>query len=94
MNDITHAREVRSAKARVMADLKDGSRSLRETLRRPPECLKSCTVYEVIIAGFNMGPTGSEKVLSDCGVSPLTKIHECPAHVRGMIVNQLPDRAR
>lgn len=76
-----------------MADLRNGSRSLRETLRNPPACLHKVTVYALVIGSYNMGPTGASRVLSDCGVSPLTRIEECPDYVRGRIINQLPKRA-
>lgn len=90
---IEHARLVRQARAEILGTLRDGSRSLRETLRSPPACLKRCTVYEVIIASHNMGPTGTAKVLEICGVSPITTMEDCPDYIRGRIINQLPKRA-
>lgn len=94
MSSIEHARLIRAARAEILANLRDGTRSLRETLRRPPACLNRCTVYEVIVAAHNMGPTGTAKVLEICGVSPITKVAECPDYVRNRIINQLPDRAK
>lgn len=90
---IEHARLVRAARSEYLANLRDGSQSLREALRNPPACIKRCTVYDVVVAAHNMGPTGTAKVLEICGVSPITTIEDCPDYVRNRIINQLPKRA-
>ena len=89
-----HARQARAARARILRELGDGSRSLRITLRTPPSALKTCKISVVLRAARNMGPVGVQKACEDAGIwpdVPLGDIH--PNRIKFLIYN-LPKRAK
>lgn len=94
MGDTTEARRVRSARAAYLRDLGSGRRSLRETLRRPPESLKTAYVWDLLMATHNLGPTGCRKTLAVANVDGTLLVGELTSNQRRSIDKALPKRAK
>ncbi len=89
-----HARQARAARAAILRELGDGTRSLRITLRTPPSDLKTCKILTVLMATRNMGPVGSRKVLESCAIWPGTTLGNINSESRKAIIHYLPKRAK
>ena len=89
-----HAREARAARARILRELGDGSRSLRITLRTPPSALKTAKVGTVLGATRNMGPVGVQKTCEAAGVWPEASVGLLRQRQRTALINNLPKRAK
>lgn len=94
MSDIEHARAVRARKAAIMRALGDGSLSVKSTLRAPPSEVKTCTVFDLIAGSRGMGPTGTERTLSEARVSPVKKVGDLTEYEVKIIIRKLPKRAK
>jgi hypothetical protein len=89
-----HARQARSARAAILRELGDGTRSLRITLRTPPSDLKTCKLDLVLGAAKNMGPVGVYKTCEAVGVWPTLPLGSLNQTTRQMLIDNLPKRAK
>lgn len=77
-----------------MRGLGDGTISVRDVLRSPPEDVETCTIYDLLRATYNLGPTGVTQVLQAARVQPLTHVKYVSPMARLEIIRQLPKRAK
>jgi len=93
MSDIEHARAVRRRRSQILRRLRNGDRSLRKTLERPPKALLGMTVYDLIVASHNMGPAGASTTLFKVSVPPMTPVGHLDPYTLRKIIQHLPKRA-
>ncbi|GBE57841.1 hypothetical protein BMS3Abin01_00767 [bacterium BMS3Abin01] len=67
---LQRANEIRSKRARLKKDLKQGIVKIDEILDDPPEYIKTAKVVDVLLAIPNCGKVKSTKVLNHCRISP------------------------
>jgi hypothetical protein len=91
---IKKARSIRADRASVLAELEEGTRSLRGVLREPPVALQGCQIYRILEAAPGMGPETTKKVLQDAGVWPLQALYAVSKLKRRAILDELPERIK
>lgn len=89
---IEQARHVRAKRAEVLAELKEGTRSLREELLHPQKYLSGAPVYTVLEAAQGMGPETTKDVLLAAKVWPLICMGDLTQGMMNRIVENLPER--
>lgn len=67
---LQRANEIRSKRARLKRDLKQGTIKIDQILSDPPEYIKTAKVVDVLLAIPNCGKVKSAKVLNHCRISP------------------------
>ena len=70
LDALGRANQIRSERARLKKDLKQGNRKIDEILAQPPEFIKTAKVIDVLLAVPNCGKVKSAKVLNHCRISP------------------------
>jgi hypothetical protein len=64
------ANEIRSARAQLKKDLASGKIELAQVLARPPECVRTARVRDVLLALPRIGLVKAVRILADCGIAP------------------------
>jgi hypothetical protein len=64
------ANEIRSARAQLKKDLASGKIELAQVLARPPECVRTARVRDVLLALPRIGLVKAGRILADCGIAP------------------------
>lgn len=67
---LRRANDIRSQRARLKKDLKQGTIKIDKILADPPEYIKTAKVVDVLLAVPNCGKVKSSKVLNHCRISP------------------------
>ena len=70
LDALRRANGIRSQRARLKKDLKEGSQKIDLLLADPPEFIKTAKVIDVLLAVPNCGKVKSAKVLNHCRISP------------------------
>src|ERR1700722_16622214 len=70
MEALARANDVRSRRAQLKRDLKDGRQPIHELLLRPPEYLETAKVFDLLLAVPKYGRVKVKKILSQCKISP------------------------
>ena len=63
------ANEIRSARAQLKKDLASGRIELAQILARPPECVRTARVRDVLLALPKIGSVKAGRILADCGIA-------------------------
>ncbi|MBE0429855.1 MAG: hypothetical protein IBX61_08280 [Thermoleophilia bacterium] len=66
---LRRANDIRSRRARLKKDLKQGSIRIDQLLDDPPEYIKTAKVVDILLAVPNCGKVKSGKVLNHCRIS-------------------------
>lgn len=88
------ARRARKARAVHITRLKAGTTRLADVLKSPPDALKTCDVYAVILATYNMGIAGARTVCAKANVDPTLTLGELTKIQRQNLIKNLPKRAK
>jgi hypothetical protein len=67
---LRRANDIRSQRARLKKDLKQGYMKIDDILADPPEFIKTAKVVDILLAVPNCGKVKSTKVLNHCRISP------------------------
>lgn len=67
---LKRANAIRSQRARLKKDLKQGVIKIDQILNDPPEFIKTAKVMDVLLSVPNCGKVKSTKVLNHCRISP------------------------
>lgn len=67
---LAKANEVRLARSKVKKDMKARKITLVEVLSKPPACLETAKVAEIIMAAPRYGKTRTNKILTQAHISP------------------------
>jgi len=70
LDALRRANDIRSQRARLKKDLKQGNKKIDEILADPPEFIRTAKVVDVLLAVPNCGKVKSSKVLNHCRISP------------------------
>lgn len=69
LDALQRANDIRSQRARLKKDLKQGAVKIDDILAAPPEYIKTAKVVDVLLAVPNCGKVKSTKVLNHCRIS-------------------------
>lgn len=83
---LRRANEIRSKRARLKKDLKQGNIKIDQLLADPPEYIKTAKVIDVLLAVPNCGKVKSAKVLNHCRISPNKTVSGLSDRQRGELV--------
>ncbi len=64
------ANEIRTLRAAVKRDLKDGTTSITTLLLDPPACLQTAKVLDILLGVPKIGKVKATTILDSCRVSP------------------------
>jgi hypothetical protein len=79
---LARANRVRSERARLKAALRAGELRAAPLLLDPPECLRSASVAEVLLAVPGIGEVKVRRLLQSAGLSPGRKLERLSARQR------------
>lgn len=93
MDALRKANEVRSQRAGLKRDLKDGKLDIVEVLQGPPEFLRTAKVFDLLLVVPKFGRVKATRVLSRCRVSPAKTVGGLSERQRTEICDLLSERA-
>ncbi len=67
---LTKANEVRTERAKVKRELKAGRIRIEDLLLKPPACIETAKVFDMLLAVPKYGRVKVTKVLGICRISP------------------------
>lgn len=70
LDALRRANEIRSRRARLKKDLKNGTVKIDQILGEPPDFIKTAKVVDILLAVPNCGKVKSAKLLNHCRISP------------------------
>lgn len=70
MDALARANNIRTERAQVKRDLKAGRLSIAGLLERPPSCIETAKVFDLLLAVPRYGRVKVNKVLLTCRISP------------------------
>jgi len=93
MDALVRANEVRSVRAQVKRDLKDGRKNIEEILLGPPaEYLAGATILDLLMWTPRRRRVTANKVLLHCRISPSRTVGALTERQRRVIVAELQRR--
>jgi hypothetical protein len=69
MEALRRANEIRVRRAQLKKDLKDGSASIEQILRDPPEYVETAKVIDILMAVPKFGRVKAARFLNQCRIS-------------------------
>ena len=69
MEALKRANDIRVKRARLKKDLKDGSVSIEQILREPPEFVSTAKVFDMLMAVPKFGRVKAARFLNQCRIS-------------------------
>lgn len=70
LDALRRANEIRSRRARLKKDLKNGTVKIDQILGDPPDFIRTAKVVDILLAVPNCGKVKSAKLLNHCRISP------------------------
>lgn len=70
MDALARANHIRTQRAQVKRDLKAGRVSIDSLLQKPPSCVETAKVFDLLLAVPRYGRVKVNKVLAQCRISP------------------------
>lgn len=67
---LKRANEIRTYRAQLKVDVKAGRRSILTILADPPDMTESMKVFDLVISAPKMGRVKTNRVLTQCRISP------------------------
>ncbi len=89
LDALDRANKVRTQRAQVKRDLKAGRRSFHDLLMKPPHCVETAKVFDMLLAVPKFGRVKTNKVLNQCRISPSKTIGGLSPRQRDEIVELL-----
>ncbi len=83
------ANEIRSRRARLKRDLKAGRISIDRLLKSPPDYVKTAKVCDMLLAVPKYGRVKTNKVLTQCRISPSKTIEGLTERQRSDLITLL-----
>jgi hypothetical protein len=77
---------VRSERARLKREIRAGEADLTMLLATPPECARSATVAEILLAVPGIGKAGLRRILTSCRIHPGARLAALSERQRGELV--------
>ncbi len=89
LDALSKANEVRTERAKVKRDLKAGRRRIDDLLLKPPVCIETAKVFDMLLAVPKYGRVKVNKVLVQCRISPSKTIGGLSQRQRTELVSML-----
>lgn len=89
MDALKRANGIRSARATLKKDLKAGKASIHALLLDPPNYVLTAKVFDMLLAVPKYGRVKTNRVLTQCRISPSKTIGGLSQRQRAELVNQL-----
>jgi len=83
------ANQVRSARAKLKQDLREGKVHLEQILATPPGYLASAEIFDLLVAVPKIGPAKAGRLLSIAGISPSKRVVELSERQRARLIELL-----
>jgi hypothetical protein len=88
------ANEVRSRRAKLKWQLRDGRVRLDEVLAAPADYLASAEVFDLLVAAPKIGPVKATQLLTRAGVSQSKTVSQLSERQRGSLIELLGSQHR
>jgi hypothetical protein len=93
MSSVDHARTVRSDRAKLLAELRAGTRSPRDVFEhRAPSCALEMDAYDILLAVRGLGRERCRTIFERADVWPHTHVDELSTSQVEAILLELPAR--
>jgi len=89
LDALDRANEVRTNRAKLKRDLKAGRVSIHAILAKPPECVETAKVIDMLLAVPKYGRVKCGKVLQKCRISPSKTIGGLSDRQRAELISLL-----
>jgi len=89
MDALARANEVRTRRARLKRDLKAGRTQIHGLLLRPPDCLLTAKVVDILLAVPKYGRVKANRIMTQCRISPSKTIGGLSERQRNELVGYL-----
>jgi hypothetical protein len=83
---LRNANEIRSGRARLKKELAAGRVRIEEVLARPPDCVQTAKVYDLLLALPRVGPARATRTLSCCRIAPSKTVGGLTERQRGELI--------
>ena len=83
------ANEIRSKRAQLKRDLRNGSSGIADVLESPPEYLLTAKVFDILLAVPRCGRVKATRMLTQCRISPSKTVGGLSERQRGELVDSL-----
>lgn len=67
---LKNANEIRTRRAALKRDIRDGGTQIRDVILEPPDYALTARVYDLLVAAPKLGPVKARRALRDARVSP------------------------
>jgi transposase len=92
MAALAQANRVRSARAKLKADLRRGAVTLSDVLSDPPDYVETAKVITLLRAVPKLGPIKAATIMDVCRVSPSRTVAGLSERQRAALLASLPGR--
>ena len=92
LDALERANEVRTKRAKLKRDLKGGRESIHTLLLDPPDFVETAKVFDMLLAVPKYGRVKTNKVLTQCRISPSKTIGGLSQRQRDELVEPLRRR--
>jgi hypothetical protein len=89
MDALKRANDIRTQRARLKRDLKEGRTQIQGLLLDPPEYLLTAKVFDLLLAVPKYGRVKTNRILNQCRISPSKTIGGLSERQRAELVAQL-----
>jgi len=89
MDALARANDIRTRRAQLKRDLKEGRTSIHALLEDPPEFLETAKVFDMLLEVPKYGRVKANKVLTTCRISPSKTIGGLSERQRNELVGLL-----
>lgn len=92
MDALKRANKVRSERAQLKRELKEGKLDIKDVLENPPEFLKTAKVIDILLGVPKLGRVKAEKILLRCRISQAKTIGGLSERQRSELHTELLNR--
>jgi hypothetical protein len=92
MTALRKANEVRVGRAKLKQQLRDGDTRIEQILARPPQCVSTATVLDLLLAVPKIGPARAGRLLTTARMSQTKTIGTLTVRQRAHLIDLLHTR--
>lgn len=89
MDALKRANEIRTRRAKLKRDLKNGDANIQALLLSPPEYILTAKVFDMLVAIPKLGRVKANRILAHCRISPSKTIGGLSERQRAELVTYL-----
>jgi hypothetical protein len=87
---LKRANEVRTARAKLKQDLREGKVGIEQILVRPPEHVSTAQVFDLLVAVPKIGPVRAARLLNTARISQTKMVGGLTDRQRNRLIELLP----